>query len=120
MIQLMFDGPGNADRDMVKFIDQLSRAVSKYQERDAERKGVWRRGGVKGQVRDSYAKAERLFFEAHHHNELPSEDDLLDIINYSVFALILLREGFDKANGSENDERNNRVKMRTMNGEWPW
>lgn len=121
--QLLFDGPGNVEPDMLKYLEVLTKALKKYQERDAERKGVWRRGGVKGQVHDAYAKSERLFFQALHHNRVPIEDDLIDIINYATFALMLMqeseeerpepgysREGFD-------DEEINR---RTLNGAWPW
>jgi hypothetical protein len=88
------------DRD---WIEQMMRAWSIMQERQAARSDVWRRSGARGMAHELFAKAERLF-----DNLMSGEPDieqamaeLPDIINYAVFCSM-------------------QVRLNNLNGSWPW
>lgn len=87
----------------------MMKALQVFQDRNAgQRRGVWKRSGIKGQIVHVFAKAERAFQAAFGKQEVPDEDHLLDLINYSVFAL---RLGCDiDGETIENP----------LNGLWPW
>ena len=79
-----------------------------------ERKGVWKRSGLKGQCFHLFAKGERAFTQVMR-GEVPNRDNFLDAINYAIFAE-LIRQNADVPEefGSEPDT------ARVLNGDWPW
>lgn len=90
----------------------LLTAYEKYRERNAKRKGVWMRSGVKGQVHNVFSKAERAFIDVEA-GELPDPDHLEDLIIYSAFALILGDHKTCSAIADWSDEKR-------LKGEWAW
>jgi hypothetical protein len=72
-------------------------------ERQKKRKDVWRRSGARGMVSHVFAKAERAFALLMERSPdlAEAEAELVDVINYSAFCLIQLRN-------------------QNLNGEWPW
>lgn len=84
-----------------------------------ERKGVWKRSGLRGQCMHLFAKGERAFTQAMR-GEIPSRDNFLDAINYAAFAE-LLRQNDDvpecyALDGSDAEDHARRI----LNGDWPW
>jgi hypothetical protein len=77
-------------------------ALALCRERESERRGVWRRSGLKGQTFHVFAKAERAFLQVMA-GELPNRDHYLDLINYAAFAVVLLDAG-----------------QPAIDGVWPW
>lgn len=99
--------PQAADSDVLEQAIKFTWALQVYQARNTgQRRGVWRRSGIKGQVVHIFAKAERAFWSIFRQNELPDEDHFFDLMNYSAFALRQLEE-MDKG-----EDR--------TGGEWPW
>lgn len=88
--------------------EALLRAYAKYRQRNTARKGVWERAGVKKQVHECYAKAERAMVDVEA-GELPDIDHLEDLIVYACFAQVLMTA--DKS-ALTVDER--------LYGQWPW
>lgn len=103
------------DPEHVLHLATLLRAQRLYIERDSgQRRGVWRRSGVKGQVMHAYAKAERAFMALFKFDEVPDEDHLLDQINYAAFALRLQDEAIGRW------QADIQAVNKSLNGEWPW
>lgn len=99
-----------ADRDVCDHAFFLGKALQVYQTRNSgQRRGVWRRSGIKGQVVHVFAKAERAFQAAFGKQEIPEDDHFYDLINYSTFALRISNPG------TVDD-----IQPDPMNGEWPW
>ncbi len=88
------------DEELAMAAGVVMTALARMQERNSKRKGVWKRSGLKGQVFHLFAKAERVFTRVQR-NEMPDDDDLIDAINYAIFAEVLRRRG-------------------DINGRWPW
>lgn len=101
-----------ADFDQMNHARMLAQALQVYQDRNSgQRKGVWMRSGVRGQIVHVFAKAERAFQAAFGAREIPDPDHLVDLINYAVFALRLCVEG-DRNVTKTNEE--------VLGGAWPW
>lgn len=79
-----------------------------------ERKGVWKRSGLRGQCMHLFAKGERAFTQAMR-GEIPSRDNFLDAINYAAFAE-LLRQNDDVPHGFDGEPAGDDI----LNGDWPW
>lgn len=93
----------------------LSEAFAIHVERESERSGVWERSGLRGQAMHVFAKAERAF-TAVARGDVPNIDNFLDLINYSAFAIRLIRNAEHDASmrGLPVD------KDKLLDGEWPW
>lgn len=95
---------------MEKVAKVLLDAFDKYLERNRERSGLWRRSGLRGQTQNVFAKGERAF-EQVMRGTIPNEDNYIDAIVYSAFALILMKEA--EAEGHKDV-------LGLLNGRWPW
>jgi hypothetical protein len=94
---------GPLTRTEKEWIDVMLRSWTIMHDRQAKRSDVWRRSGAKGMVFELFAKTERLFInvmaDQADHDEARAE--LLDIVNYAVFAHVQITSG-------------------NKNGKWPW
>jgi hypothetical protein len=98
-----FNITGTLTHTEKEWIDVLLRSWAVMHDRQAKRPDVWRRSGAKGMVFELFAKAERLFTnvmaDQADHDEARAE--LLDIVNYAIFAHVQITSG-------------------NKNGKWPW
>lgn len=92
----------------------LLEILALYVERNSERKGIWRRAGLRGQTQNVFAKGERAFTQVMA-GEIPNEDNYRDAIVYSVFALLLMREC-----GLPDPKQAQIYVDACLNGLWPW
>jgi hypothetical protein len=97
--------------ELYRHAQVLVQAFATYTVRDRERRGVWRRSGIKGQVFHLFAKAERAFMEVMQ-GRAPNNDHFIDAINYAVFAARLI-DDFDLTHARVPADAE-------LNGEWPW
>jgi hypothetical protein len=98
---------GDHRDELYRHAEVLVRAFATYAIRERERRGVWKRSGIKGQAFHLFAKAERAFMSIMS-GQVPNVDHFVDAINYSAFAVRLLDDG-----------DTDRLEQ-AMNGEWPW
>lgn len=99
----LIDEAGNevqADSPEVAILAQFfSHCLAVAYERSANRHGVWRESGVRGQAFHVQAKAERLFLKAMRGTiTMKDMDDAVDCANYSGFLVHMV--AIDDLNGS--------------------
>jgi hypothetical protein len=104
-------------KDEQEFFLVMQACFDKFIQRNRKRQGVWRRSGLKGQTKEIFAKAERMFYEVIKYDTVPDGDDFEDIVNYTIFALILMRDF--KTNGGEEAVTAGPRRF-LLNGKWPW
>jgi hypothetical protein len=95
----------------------MQRCFDLFVERNRERHSVWRRSGLRGQTFEVFAKAERAYTQVFTAQEVPNRDHYRDMINYSIFALILMDEDESRKRDRSFDDRERFKKL--MHGEWP-
>jgi len=79
------DSEGNVEHVVV-----LLRALNVYAEREEKYRGGWRDRGWKGNIADVLRKNARIrsmFWSSSEYSPADHPDDIIDNINYSVFAL---------------------------------
>lgn len=103
----------------MRFFLVMQKCFNKFVERNRERHGVWRRSGMRGMTHEVLAKAERAYMDVFVAREVPDEDHFEDVVNYAIFALILLND-WERASSSEEGRGlyQDRIK-KFMHGEWP-
>lgn len=81
----------------------LRAALAIYADRSPGRGDTWRRAGVRGMVFNIYSKAERVWYRFMRKTGQHSSDtdDLIDLINYSAFAVRAIADA-------------------SWDGDWPW
>lgn len=109
-IALLNTTDGNMTEDEAAFFLVLQRCFDKFVERNRERHGVWRRSGLRGMGHEIFAKAERAYIQTNVVGEVPDRDHYEDIINYAVFALIMM---------DQTDRLPKPYHQPLLYGEWP-
>lgn len=93
-----------------QFFMVMRECYDKFIERNRERHGVWKRSGLRGQTHEIFAKAERAYMDVFIAQTFPDRDHYRDLVNYSLFAMMLL----DAYEGLPVPKLNN-----LLHGEWP-
>lgn len=115
--------------DEIAVFEELQKCFDKFVRRNRGRHGVWRRSGIRGQTHELYAKSERAYIQTHTEREIPDPDHYQDLVNYAIFALVLLRqhqmnvdivagEGVTVIDGPKLEEIR-KINERFLYGEWP-
>jgi hypothetical protein len=102
--------------DETAFFLVMQRCFDKFVQRNRKRHGVWRMSGLNGQTHEIYAKAERAYVEVHSHRDYPDRDHFEDLVNYAIFAQILMDEAEKEAGAVKPYDE---IFRKVMYGTWP-
>lgn len=104
-------------KDELEFYLVMQKCFDKFVERNRKRHGVWRLSGMRGQVWNVFSKAERAYVDTFVAGEAPDIDHFEDVVNYAIFALILLKDREARVN--PNAAPTVEEFKSFMNGTWP-